>query len=57
VVYDIDGKKVTEIVFPENPANVCFGGEDYRSLFVTARTGLYSIRLKNAGAKPVGAKW
>jgi gluconolactonase len=57
VVYDCDGKKVTEIRFPENPANICFGGEDYRTLFVTAQTGLYSIRATNAGAKPVGAKW
>ncbi len=57
VVYNADGKKVTEIQFPENPANVCFGGDEYRTLFVTAQTGLYCIRLKNAGAKPVGAKW
>lgn len=57
LVYDIDGKIVTEIKFPEEPANVCFGGEDYRTLFVTARTSLYSIRARNAGAKPVRAKW
>jgi gluconolactonase len=56
-VYSADGEKVTEITVPENPANVCFGGEDDRTLFITARTSLYSIRLKNAGAKPLGAKW
>lgn len=57
LVYDADGKKVDEIRVPENPANVTFGGEDYRTLFITARTSLYSIRTKNSGAKPPGAGW
>lgn len=56
-IYDRDGKKLEEIAVPEGPANVTFGGDDYRTLFITARTSLYSIRMKNAGAKPVGAKW
>ncbi len=56
-VYDADGKKLQSIDVPEGPANVTFGGEDYRTLFITARTSLYSVRMKNAGAKPVGAKW
>ena len=29
-----------------------FGGEDYKTLFVTAVTGLYSIRLTIAGTRP-----
>ena len=37
---------------PEGPANLCFGGDDYKTLFITARTSLYSVRLVNAGAKP-----
>jgi gluconolactonase len=45
------------IAVPEGPANVTFGGDDYKTLFITARTSLYSVRMKNAGAKPVGAKW
>ncbi len=28
-----------------------------KTLFITAKTSLYSIRTKNPGAKPVGAKW
>jgi gluconolactonase len=56
-IYDADGKKLEEIEVPEGPANVCFGGDDMRTLFITARTSLYSVRMKNAGAKPVGAKW
>ncbi len=56
-VYDADGELLEKIAIPEGPANCTFGGEDFKTLFVTARTSLYSIRLKNAGAKPVGAKW
>jgi gluconolactonase len=56
-VYDPDGKLLEKIDVPEGPANVCFGGDDYKTLFITARTSLYSVRLVNAGAKPPGAKW
>lgn len=51
-VYDTDGKKLTAIKTPENPANVCFGGKDFKTLFITARTSLYSIELQIAGDKP-----
>lgn len=56
-VYNADGKKLDVIDVPEGPANVCFGGADMKTLFITARTSLYSIRVKHPGAKPVGAKW
>jgi gluconolactonase len=56
-IYSPDGKKLEQIDVPEGPANVCFGGDDMKTLFITARTSLYSVRMKNAGAKPVGAKW
>lgn len=56
-IYSADGKKLEEIGVPEGPANVCFGGDDLKTLFITARTSLYSIRMRNSGAKPVGAKW
>lgn len=57
VIYNADGKLVEKIEVPEGPANVTFGGDDYQTLFITARTSLYSVRMKHAGAKPVGAKW
>ena len=57
LILDADGKEVAEIAVPESPANVCFGGDDYRTLFITARTSLYSIRVKYPGAKPKGAQW
>lgn len=56
-IYNADGKWIEKIAVPEGPANVTFGGDDYQTLFITARTSLYSVRMKNAGAKPVGAKW
>jgi gluconolactonase len=49
IVYDPSGKERERIEFPEGPANCTFGGEDYRTLFVTARTSLYRIRMKVAG--------
>jgi gluconolactonase len=49
-VYDKTGKLVERISVPEGTANVCFGGKDRKTLFVTARTGLYSIQTKHRGA-------
>lgn len=51
-IYDPDGKPLEQIEVPEGPANVCFGGDDFRTLFITARTSLYSVRMRVAGAKP-----
>lgn len=56
-IHNPDGKLLETIDVPEGPANVCFGGEDMKTLFITARTSLYSVRVKNPGAKPLGAKW
>jgi gluconolactonase len=56
-IYSADGAKLEQIDVPEGPANVCFGGDDMKTLFITATMSLYSVRMKNAGAKPVGAKW
>ncbi|MGC6459385.1 MAG: SMP-30/gluconolactonase/LRE family protein, partial [Akkermansiaceae bacterium] len=56
-VFDKSGKKLGVIETPEHPANVCFGGEQYDTLFITARTGLYSVVTKAKGAKPEGVKW
>jgi sugar lactone lactonase YvrE len=55
-IYDPSGKLLEQIDVPEGPANLCFGGDDYKTLFITARTSLYSVRMVNPGVKPGGAK-
>lgn len=50
-VYSPEGKLLEEIEIPEGPANLCFGGDDGKTLFITAKTSLYSVRVVNPGAK------
>jgi len=54
-IYNAEGKRIATITIPEHPANCAFGGEDFKTLFVTARTGLYSVKLK-VGGNPIGKK-
>lgn len=49
VVYNPEGKLLQKIEFPEEPANVCFGGKDKTTLFVTARTSVYSLKMNVNG--------
>jgi len=48
-VYSPAGDAIGDIPVPEGPANVTFGGSDYKTLFITARTGLYCISMKIRG--------
>ena len=49
-VFDKSGKQVEHIAVKERwTANVCFGGKDMRSLFITASKGLYMIRTRVKG--------
>jgi len=49
-VFDKTGKKVEHIDVDERwTANVCFGGEDQRSLFITASKGFYMLRMRVKG--------
>jgi len=50
-VFSPDGKLIGRILVPESPANLCFGGADGQTLFITARTSLYSISLLVKGAR------
>lgn len=45
-VYDKAGKMIDEIKVPERPATLVFGGSGGKTLFITARTSLYSIDTK-----------
>jgi len=48
-VYTPDGRLIETIEVPEKPSNVCFGGKDSKTLFITARTSLYAIDMQVAG--------
>jgi Gluconolactonase len=47
-----DGTVLGVIETPEVAANCGFGDRDGKTLYITASTGLYRIRLKNAGPVP-----
>ncbi len=55
-VFDPTGQKIGVISVPEVPANIAFGGSDLKTLYITARTGLYSIRLQVAGIPHYGLR-
>lgn len=48
-VFDPQGKLLGIIEFPEQPANCTFGGKGNKTLFVTARTSLYSVEMEAQG--------
>jgi gluconolactonase len=45
-----DGVHIGQIVTPELPANFAWGDADRKTLYMTARTGLYRIRVEVSGA-------
>jgi gluconolactonase len=48
-VFSAEGKALGIIKVPEHPANCAFGGKDYKTLYITARTGIYAVDLPIAG--------
>ncbi len=47
VIVNAEGKKIGEVKIPKGSGtNLCFGGEDGKTLFVTTDTSLYSATLK-----------
>jgi gluconolactonase len=55
-VWSPQGTLLGTIPVPEQPANVCFGGESFSTLFITARTSLYAIDLGVEGHTTRAAK-
>lgn len=51
-VFSPAGELLGMIAVPETPANCAFGGEDNKTLFITARTGLYRCTVPVAGLIP-----
>jgi gluconolactonase len=48
-VFAPDGDKLGIIRTPEVPANLAFGGPDLQTLFFTAKTSIYTLRMKVPG--------
>ena len=49
-VFDRTGKQIAHIAVDEPwTANVCFGGKDRQTLFITASTRLYGLRMQVRG--------
>jgi gluconolactonase len=44
-IYSPSGEHIVSIDIPERPTNVVFGGADRQTLFITARTGVYSLKM------------
>jgi gluconolactonase len=52
-IFNKTGQRIEHIDVKESwTANVCFGGKDRQTLFITASESLYSIRMRVRGANP-----
>jgi len=47
-----EGKHLGTIKVPETVSNVTWGGKDRKTLYITASTSVYRIKLGVGGAKP-----
>ena len=50
-VFNSKGEKVGDIELPEKPSNICFGGKKRNILFITARTSVYTLKMKVKGVE------
>jgi gluconolactonase len=55
-VWDKQGHHIGTIVIPEQPANLTWGDKDYRTLYITATTSVYKLRMKARGFVPYLAR-
>jgi gluconolactonase len=51
-IISTDGEHLGTLSLPEDPHNLAWGDEDARSLYVTALTSVYRVRLATAGIRP-----
>jgi gluconolactonase len=51
-IFSQDGAHRGLVTFAQQPANVTFGGADGKTMYVTARTGLFRVKMPIAGLKP-----
>src|SRR6476619_7020268 len=48
-VFSPQGSLLGVIEFPEQPSNCDFGGKDFKTLYVTARTSVYAVPMEATG--------
>jgi gluconolactonase len=48
-----DGERLGLLHLPEDPHNLAWGDDDARTLYITALTGVYRVRLRVPGVRPV----
>lgn len=51
MMFDRAGKHLGTFTLAEQPSNCAFGDADWKTLYITARTGVYRVRLAVAGIK------
>lgn len=47
-----EGKMLCHILVPETTANLAWGDDDARTVYIAADTGLYRIRCRTTGFAP-----
>lgn len=50
-VFSQGGDKIGVIALPSSPTNLCFGGPDMKTLFMTTATSVYAVPLKVEGRR------
>jgi gluconolactonase len=53
-VFDPKGQYLGTIKVPRQPSNLAFGGRGKKTLFITARQGLYRLNMLSEGTKRLG---
>ena len=53
-IFSPGGELLGKIETPEVPANLAWGDADLKTLYITARTGLYRVRVQTGGKPLVG---
>jgi gluconolactonase len=49
LVYSPEGTELGAIEVPQRPSNVCFGAKGSKTLYITARSGFYSLKMQVDG--------
>ena len=51
IIYNKHGQILEIIKTDKNPTNVCFGGSDFKTLFITARNEVYTLKMNVKGKR------